>query len=99
VTNTKKTEATKAPTQRTDAAGNTSDQPVTKLAEVNDPAKLTEAKIAEISGDDGTNDRENSANQDVADHLRDTKAEAKSAKFGDPDVVLSRNGGAQGEPG
>lgn len=73
----KKTEATKAPAQRTDASGNQTDQPVTKLAEVNDPAHLTDAKIQEISGDDGTNEAHNTANQDVAEHLEDTKAEAK----------------------
>lgn len=97
---TKKTPtATKAPTERTDAQGGHSEAPVTKLTHVDDPSDLTAAKIDEISGDNGTDDRENSANQDVADHLRATKADAKS-KFGDPDINLSANrGGGAGEPG
>lgn len=49
----------------------------TKLAEVNDPKKLTDAKIQEISGDDGSDDPENSANKDVAEQLRQERADAK----------------------
>ena len=93
----KKTEATKAPAQRTDASGNQTDQPVTKLAEVNDPANLSAAKIQEISGDDGTNDRENSANQDVAEHLKDTKAEAKGEEA--ERSYYHGQGGGAGGPG
>jgi hypothetical protein len=48
-----------------------------KLAEVNDPANLTEAAIQEISGDDGSDTAENSANRDVADALHDAKTDAK----------------------
>lgn len=48
-----------------------------KLAEVQQPAKLTNAKIAEISGDDGTDEAENSANKDVAEQLRQERADAK----------------------
>lgn len=48
-----------------------------KLAEVNDPKKLTDAKIQEISGDDGSDDPENSANKDVAEQLKQERAAAK----------------------
>lgn len=74
---TKKTETTKAPTERTDAHGDHSEERVTELAHVDEPAKLTEAQIKDITADDGTESAENTANSDAADHLRDTKAEAK----------------------
>lgn len=51
-----------------------------KLAEVQNPAKLTEKKIDEISGDDGSDDAENKANKDVADGLREDKALAKKGE-------------------
>jgi hypothetical protein len=48
-----------------------------KLAEVQNPAKLTDAKIQEISGDDGSDDPENSANKDVAEGLKEQRSAAK----------------------
>ena len=48
-----------------------------KLAEVEHPRKLTDAKIKEISGDDGSDDPENSANKDVAEGLKKDRAAAK----------------------
>jgi hypothetical protein len=62
-----------------------------KLAEVPDPAKLTEAKIKEISGDDGSDDAENSANKDVAEGLKEDKALAKKGEKREPG-----QGGARG---
>lgn len=53
-------------------------QRATKLAEVNNPKDLTSEKIQEISGDDGSDDAENSANRDVAEQLKEQKAEASS---------------------
>jgi len=99
---TKKTpEKTKAPAERTDAAGNQTSEPVTKLAEVEHPEKLTDAKIQEISGDDGTDEAENSANKDVAEALRQDRAEAKAAAKGDTPErgYFHGHGGAAGEPG
>jgi hypothetical protein len=89
-----KTENTKAAPVRED------EQPVTKLARVNDPAKLTKGKIDEIAGEHSDEtDPEQAANVDVAETLEKNRADAKSKKFGDPDIQLSRNGGAQSEPG
>lgn len=48
-----------------------------KLAEVNEPRKLTDEKVKEISGDDGTDEPENSANKDVAEQLKQARADAK----------------------
>ena len=48
------------------------------LAEVPNPAKLTDAKIKEISADDGTDTAENSANRDVANQLKEQRATAKT---------------------
>jgi hypothetical protein len=55
----------------------TGDETPTKLAEVQRPADLTDAKIREISGDDGSDDAENSANKDVSEALKQERAEAK----------------------
>lgn len=63
----------------------------TKLAEVSDPAKLTTAHIKEISGDDGTDSDENSANRAVAEGLKEDKALAKKGEKREPG-----QGGARG---
>lgn len=47
------------------------------VAEVQEPRKLTDEKIKEISGDDGTDTAENSANKDVAEGLKEARADAK----------------------
>ena len=52
-------------------------QKKTSLAEVQEPRKLTDEKIAEISGDDGSDTAENSANKDVAEGLKEARADAK----------------------
>lgn len=88
----KKTEATAAPAERSTET----DKPVTKLAEVPDPAKVTDAKIQEITADDGTDTAENSANADAAETL---KTQRKEAKKGDDPVGNVHAGGFQGEPG
>lgn len=67
-----------------------------KLAEVNDPAKLTTAKIQEISGDDGTDTAENSANKDVAEGLKQAKADAKPSKDTKTPKTQPGAGGARG---
>lgn len=99
---TKKTpETTKAPAERTDAAGNKTSEPVTKLVEIEHPEKLTNAEIKGISGDDGTDEAENSANRDVAEGLRKDRAEAKASAKGDTPErgYFHGHGGAAGEPG
>jgi len=86
---TKTPETTKAPATRS----NDTEEDVTKLAHVPDPAKLSDKKIKEISGDDGTDDPENAANQDVAETLKNNR---DAAKAGEP---LKHGGGFSGEPG
>lgn len=49
----------------------------TTLAQVPAPEKLTEGDIKDISADDGSERPSNTANSDVADALRQDKAEAK----------------------
>lgn len=54
-------------------------EPVTKLADVNDPAKLTDTKIDEIAGEHSDpTDPEQAANIDVAEALEAERDEAKS---------------------
>lgn len=48
------------------------------LAAVNNPAKLTDAKIKEIAADDGTDSDENSANRQVTEALKADRAQAKT---------------------
>lgn len=70
-----------------------------KLVEVANPAKLTNAKIQEISKDDGTDNPENSANKDVAEQLKQSRADAKAtAKSDDTNTPrdLPGAGGARG---
>jgi hypothetical protein len=91
---TSKPQTTKAaPAKAVEAR--TGDETHTKLADVQNPAKLTNAKIKEISGDDGSDDAENSANKDVAEALKQERAEAK-----DPDDTdrgyFRGQGGASG---
>lgn len=66
----------------------------TKLAQVADPAKLTDKKIKEISGDDGSEDPENAANRDAAEAMKQNRAEAKGR--GDEDDGERRYFGGQG---
>lgn len=72
----------------------------TKLAQVQNPAKLTDAKIKDISGDDGSDEAENSANKDVAEKLKEDRKEAKAKKpVRDDDGetgYFAGQGGAQG---
>lgn len=69
---TTKPTTTKAASAKPDTA-----EQGTKLAQVNDPAKLTDAKIKEITADDGSDDAENTANKDAAETLKQAKSEAK----------------------
>jgi hypothetical protein len=51
----------------------------TKLAQVTDPAKLTDAKITEIAGEHSDpDDPEQSANVDAAETIEQNRADAKS---------------------
>jgi hypothetical protein len=51
----------------------------TKLAQVTDPAKLTDAKITEIAGKHGDpSDPEQAANVDAAETLEQNRDDAKS---------------------
>lgn len=70
----------------------------TKLAEVQNPAKLTDKKIKEISGDDGSDDAENSANKDAAEAMKQDRkaAKAKDDGNGGQDTYFAGQGGAQG---
>ncbi len=63
-----------------------------RLAEVQNPAKLTDAKIQEISGDDGSDDPENAANRDVAEGLKEARTEAKNP-------AKAKAKGARNQPG
>lgn len=67
----------------------------TKLAKVNDPAKLTNAKIDEIAGkhDDPT-DPEQTANVDVAETLEQNRDDAKHPN--DDRAYFGGQGGAAG---
>ncbi len=89
----------------TDKANTTKAQPEkpegegTKLAQVENPAKLTDKKIKDITKDDGTDEPENSANKDAAETLKKDRAEAKGK--GDEDkegqrAYFSGQGGGQG---
>lgn len=49
----------------------------TTLAHVPAPEKLTDGQIKDISGDDGSERPENTANSDAAEALRQDKAETK----------------------
>lgn len=68
---------TSKPTNTKAAADKPADEQGTKLADVPNPAKLTDAKIREISGDDGSDDAENSANKDAAEAMKQDRAAAK----------------------
>jgi hypothetical protein len=88
-----KTTTTKAAPAKAPEA-KTGDETHTKLADVQRPAELTDAKIKEISGDDGSNDAENSANKDVTEALKQKREDAK-----DPDAdrgYFHGQGGAAG---
>jgi len=61
-----------------------------------DPKTMTEAKIKEVSADDGTDDPENSANKDVGEGLRQAKADAKSGKDTKTPKTQPGAGGARG---
>jgi hypothetical protein len=70
----------------------------TKLAQVENPAKLTDKEIKRISGDDGSDDPENTANADAAEAMKQDRAEAKG-KDDDHDGergYFAGQGGAQG---
>jgi hypothetical protein len=76
----------------------TGDETHTKLADVQDPAKLTDAKIAAISGDDGSDDAENSANKDAAEAMKRDRDAAKG-KDTDEDGDRAYFGGQGGAAG
>lgn len=71
-------------------------QTTTKLAQVENPAKVTKADIDEIAGKDrDPNKPEESANADVAKTLEDNKAAAKS-KDDEDRGYFGGQGGAAG---
>jgi hypothetical protein len=97
---TKKTPtSTKAPAQRTDAAGNKTDQDVATLAEVPNPAKVTDAQIQDITKDDGTDLPHNTANADAAETLKQNRDDAKSDEQPRNAAFHGNGGGGAGEPG
>jgi len=71
------------------------DEPVTKLATVEDPAKVTKADVDEIAGTDrDPNKPEESANADVADALETAKKDAKSDDEPAPAYFMGQGGAA-----
>ena len=84
----------KAGTTKAAASKPDTDEQGTKLAQVNDPAKLTAKKIDEIAKDDGTNEPENAANADAAQHLKETRDEAKKPDDGGVGYFGGQGGGA-----
>lgn len=86
-----KTTKTAAPEKRDDST----DEPVTKLAQIGDPAKLTNAKIDEIAGEHSDKtDPEQSANVDVAETLKQAKTDAKSDDAPAPTYFHGQGGAA-----
>lgn len=87
----RKANTTAAPDERND----NTDEPVTKLAQVDNPAKITNDRIEEIAGEHGDeSDPEQSANADVADALKQAKAEAKSKDETTPSYFHGQGGAA-----
>lgn len=87
----RKANNTQAPDERND----NTDEPVTKLATVEDPAKLKKADVDEIAGTDrDPNKPEESANADVADALDKAKKDAKSDDEPAPAYFMGQGGAA-----
>lgn len=82
------------PTNTKAAPDKPADEQGTKLAQVDNPAKLTDAKIKEISGDDGSDDAENSANKDAAEAMKQDRAEAKGNDTDDRSYFGGQGGAA-----
>lgn len=77
---TSKANSTSAP----EARDTGTDEPVTKLANVPDPAKISAKQIKEIAGDTSDKgDPEQSANRDVKETLEQNRADAKAQAKGD----------------
>jgi hypothetical protein len=71
----------------------------TKLAQVENPAKLKDSEIKEISGDDGSDDPENAANADAADAMKQDRHDAKTKGDDDENGERTYFGGQGGAGG